>query len=411
MSWVFTRQMPTLPTLTRPRPLIALVAVLMLLSPATAVARAAAPASPSIPQGFVGVNVDGPVFPDLDNHLDLGRQLGVMVSGGVQSVRAVFDWARAQPYSNWNDVPAGQASNFVDVAGVPTRFDITDQIVGLAAQRGLSVLPVVVNSPAWDADQLDGKAEANPRSVYWYGQYLQALVERYGPRGSFWAHRRTRQPIRMWQIWNEPDLARFWSEQPFAPSYVNMLQAAHTAIKQVDPSAKVVLGGLTNFSWHDLDSIYKVPGARSAFDVVAIHPYTDQPRGVIKILGYAHGVMSAHGDGRKPLIADEISWPSSRRQTNQNYFSWATTAAQQARNVAAIIPLLARNRKRIGLSAFYYYTWAGHEFRNADPWSFAGLFNYTGGGHFVAKPAFAAFKRAALALEHCRAKATATRCR
>jgi hypothetical protein len=348
------------------------------------------------------------VFPDADNHLDLGRQLDVMVSGGVESVRIVFDWAQAQPYSSWNDVPAGQSSQFVDVAGIPTRFAATDQVVGLAAQRGLSVLPVVVNSPGWDANQLDGKAEANPRSVYWYAEFLKALVERYGPNGSFWAHSAARQPIRMWQIWNEPDLPTYWSVTPFAPSYVTMLAAARAAIKGVDPRAQIVLGGLTNYSWRDVAAIYRVPGARSLFDVVAIHPYTKRPQGVIKILGYVRGVMDGNGDRRKPMLADEISWPSSLGQTN-GYIGWATTARQQARNVAAIIPLLARSRARLGISAFYYYTWAGQEYHNANPWNFAGLFDYTG-HRLIAKPAFAAFTRAALALERCRAKTRDTSC-
>lgn len=392
--------MPKLPSLR----LIVLLASLALIAPAAAQATSAA-----VPQGFVGVNADGPVFPDTDHHINLDQQLGTMVSGGVESVRVVFDWSQAQPYANWDEVPAAQRSQFVDVAGIPTRFDSTDQIVGEAAAHHLSVLPVVVNSPGWDANQLDGRAEANPRSVYWYGQYLQALVLRYGPKGTFWAHRAVKQPIGMWQIWNEPDLKRFWSVQPFAPTYVVMLQAASAAIKAVDPGAKVVLGGLTNYSWKDLESIYRVPGARSAFDVVAIHPYTKQPEGVIKLLGYARGVMDGNGDRSKPMIADEISWPSSVGQTNQNYFTWIATRAGQASNVEKILPLLASNRARLRLTGFYYYTWAGHEFHNAPPWNFAGLFDYTG-GRFLAKPAFTAFKRAALALEHCRAKVTATRC-
>jgi hypothetical protein len=77
--------------------------------------------------------------------------------------------------------------------------------------------------------------------------------------------------------------------------------------------------------------------------------------------------------------------------------------------VATIIPLLVKNRKRLGIAGFYYYTWAGQEYRNADPWNFAGLVAYTGRS-LVTKPAFSAFKRAALALEHCRAKTTAGAC-
>jgi hypothetical protein len=409
--------MPKLAPLKLPRSLIAALALglLFAFAPVATVMAAApkrkpAPAKPipKVPQGFVGVNTDGPVYPDTDDHVDLAQQLGLMASSGVQNIRVVFDWAQAQPYASWNDVPAGQSSQYVDVGGIPTKFGALDQIVGLAAQRGLTMLPVVVNSPAWDADQLDGEYEANPRSVYWYALFLQALVQRYGPQGSFWAHAPAKLAIRMWQIWNEPDLIRYWSVQPFADTYVTMLRAARAAIKQADPGAKIVLGGLTNYSWRDLASIYNVKGARSLFDVVAIHPYTKQPKGVLKILGYVRGVMAGNGDRRKPLIADEISWPSSLKQTD-GYIGWATTAAGQARNVAKIVPMLAQNRTRLGLAGFYYYTWAGQEYHNANPWNFAGLLDYTG-HRLMPKPAFNAFKQAALAIEHCRVKTVGSRC-
>ena len=82
----------------------------------------------------------------------------------------------------------------------------------------------------------------------------------------------------MWQIWNEPNTST-WPIQPFAKTYVALVRAARTAISRVDPGAKVVLAGMPNYSWHDLETIYRVRGARRLFDVVAIHPYTAQPAG------------------------------------------------------------------------------------------------------------------------------------
>jgi hypothetical protein len=390
----------------RPRiALLGLAIVLILLATASTAAAATKQSTKRpVPQGFVGMMVDGPVYPDTDNHVNLARQLDVMVSTGVQTLRAVFDWEKAQPYVGWSDVPASQAKSFVDVAGIPTRFGPLDQLVGLAAGRGLSILPVVINSPRWDADTNNPAVEANPRSVYWYAQFAKALVERYGPKGTFWAHRSAKVPIRMWQIWNEPNIPAFWPVQPFAQSYVYMLSAAREAIKGADPTAKIVLAGMPNYSWVDLGKIYRIAGARSLFDVVAIHPYTKTPQGVITILSYARRVMNANGDRAKPMLADEVSWPSSAGKTKHNLgFDFATSEAQEARNVGQVLPLLAKNRKRLNLAGFYYYTWAATERRNALPFEFAGLFRYTA-NRFIAKPVFDVFRRSALALEHCRAK-------
>jgi hypothetical protein len=183
-----------------------------------------------------------------------------------------------------------------------------------------------------------------------------------------------------------------------------MLSAARVAIKSADPSAKIVLAGMANYSWIDLSKVYKVQGARSLFDVVAIHPYTKTPRGVITILSYVRRVMNANGDRRKPILADEVSWPSSAGKTKHNVgLDFATSEAQEARNVGQLLPLLAKNRKRLNLAGFDYYTWAGRERRNSLPFEFAGLFRYTA-DRFIAKPVFGVFKREALALEHCRAK-------
>ncbi|MBV9496181.1 MAG: site-specific integrase, partial [Acidobacteria bacterium] len=52
----------------------------------------------------------------------------------------------------------------------------------------------------------------------------------------------------------------------------------------------------------------------------------DLAAGVITIIGNVRAVMNRHGDGRKPIIASEVSWPSSAGQTSHNGgFDFATT--------------------------------------------------------------------------------------
>ena len=209
--------------------------------------------------------VDGPV---LQNGVDLPRQLDKMVASGVESLRAVFSWNDAQPYASWSDVPSSLIGKFVSTpGGLPTDFSQTDQIVGLAARRGLSVLPVPMYAPVWDLETNPPRWDYDP--VNWpiqphdpapYADYLGALVARYGPQGTFWSQNPSipRMPIRRWQVWNEPNLNYFWSSEPFADTYVVLLRAAHDAIKRADPGAQVVLAGLANDSWNALDSIYQV---------------------------------------------------------------------------------------------------------------------------------------------------------
>lgn len=366
-------------------------------------------AAARVPRGFIGIMLDGPVF---SRHVSLDRQMGAMARDGVESVRVVFSWSNAQPYENWQQVPQREISEFTDgPSDIPTDFRFSDGVVRAAALHGMSVLPVPVYAPEWDV--LPGGSHAQPKRVGPYADYLTALVERYGPNGTFWEAnpRLPYLPIRSWQVWNEPDMDYFWTQFPFAPSYVALLRAAHAAIKQADPRAKVILAGLANRSWTALASIYRVRGAGKLFDAAAAHPYTAQARGVIKILGYVRRVMNRHGDAHKPLLVTEFGWPSSLGRSPAT-FGIATTEKGQASRLAAVIPLLARDRRRLGLSGVDLYTWMGLEGPDEPTFDYSGLLAFDPSRNAVRrKPALAVFRRAALALEGCREKSSvATRC-
>jgi hypothetical protein len=389
-----------------PRRLPAVVAVLVLgaaVSAGPASARAASkpskPAAP-VPAGFVGMNLSSPLFPQTLGGIGLANQLNEMVKSGVQTIRVVFDWSYAQPYASWSEVPALARSQFTDVGGVPIRFGQIDEIVGLAAAWGLRILPTVMFTPSWDAYSPASWALAIPSNDAPFAAFCAALVQRYGPHGSFWIDSQPADPIRSWQIWNEPNIPYYWDVKPFQQSYVGLLQAAHGAIGSVDPKAKVVLAGLAGYSWQSLRAIYEAGGGK-LFNVVSAHPYTKQPSGVIVILRRVRRVMNQFRYPKEPIIADEVSWPSSAGQTNETdgIPDIETTPAGQAKDIAQLLPLLARNRKALVLSGFDYYTWAGLDDPGGNLFDFSGLFHVSATGALSAKPAYYAFRRAALALE------------
>ncbi len=376
----------------------------------TALAAAAGPASARVPQGFVGATVEGPLYPVTNSHLNLPHEFDLMVGDGVENVRAAFDWAAAQPYESWSQVPAADASQFVSGPdNVPTTFAVTDPLVANAAQHGMTLLPVVVYSPYWDAVTKGSRVE--PAKDAPYANFLTALIQRYGPHGTFWSTHPDipKRPIRAWQVWNEPNVSLYWSVKNFQSSYVALLKAAHQAIKHADPGAKVVLAGMPNYSWDYLAGIYRIHGARSLFDEVAVHPYTYQPSGVITILDRVRGVMDRYGDGRKSMLATEVGWPSALGKTHQKY-GYKTTEAGQASKTGALMRLLANNRGRLRLAGFDYETWMGTEYHDAPSFNFSGLIAFRG-GKAVVKPALASFRHAALVIENCRRKgSTATVC-
>src|SRR5579859_198695 len=110
----------------------ALCAAACLLSlPSLAAAHSSRPAR--VPQGFVGMVVGEPVFPDTDGVGALPSQVDLMVSSGVESVRAVFDWNSAQPYATWSDLrraapPDEQQFSSDGVDQVPTNWTALDAL-------------------------------------------------------------------------------------------------------------------------------------------------------------------------------------------------------------------------------------------------------------------------------------------
>ena len=70
-----------------------------------------------------------------------------MARSGVETVRTVFDWSRAQP-----------------APGV-TSFTETDRLVTLAAAHRIDLLPVVIYSPGWAAEYAGQSRLAAARGV------------------------------------------------------------------------------------------------------------------------------------------------------------------------------------------------------------------------------------------------------
>lgn len=359
-------------------PLIALCCLL---------ATPSAGAAPRVPQGFFGMSVDGAMF---RTDLDQRREFGVMTRAGVESVITEVNWNFLQPRKD-----------------VPPDFTRIDRVVLNAARRGMRVTANVLYTPAWAA--VDPGNGASPPRPAEYAYFLIQLVQRYGPRGRFWAEHPEVAPryVRDWQIWNEPPSKGFWSLQPFQKRYVALLKAARFGIKYADPGARVVLAGLTWRSWEDIAKIYKA-GGQGLFDAVSLHPYTRRPVDVLAIVRAVRRVMAANGDAKLPVLITELSWPTGKGRSQED-FGYEVTPAEQAERIAEILPLLAGARKRLRIERVYWFSWLSSD-RGRATFDYAGLRTITG-TKTRDKPGLAAYRKTVLALEGCRRKGrTVARC-
>jgi hypothetical protein len=331
----------------------------------------AAASAQGLPKDFFGMMANGP----LDSpKTDLMAEDAVMRAAGVESQRIPFDWDRIQRDPN-----------------APPDWSGTDHKVLAAAANGMSVLALVVGSPPW-ASTHPGIPLSPPKDPATYGNFLRLAIARYGPFGTFWTEHAEVAPIpiRAWQIWNEPNLSDYFSVQPFPKPYVRLLRAARTAIKAADPGATVVMAGLANFSWRDLERLYKAR-VKGLFDVAAVHPFSGFPRDSVKIVVYNRRVMDRHGDKRKPIWLTELTWTSAKGKT-KNVHNWETTQAGQASRLTRGYTLYIKNRQRLRLQRIYWYTWAGYD-RPPNSFEYSGLRHSTSDSVFSDKPALAAFRK------------------
>jgi hypothetical protein len=136
-------------------------------------------------------------------------------------------------------------------------------------------------------------------------------VRRYAPKG-----------VHAYEVWNEPNIARFWPSGPNAAEFVSFLAAAYPVAKAADPSATVLMGGLSKSDYDFLAQMYAA-GGRPYFDAVAVHPYTGSvdptwcwnQAGTTKLAKDAfcaieevRNTMVAAGDSAKSIWLTEFGW-------------------------------------------------------------------------------------------------------
>jgi hypothetical protein len=344
---------------------------------------AAAPAQAAkrqVPRGWLGVVADGPLMEGMPAPAE--TEWDLLAGSGAESVRIGFHWPVIQPDE-----------------GTPPDLTTTDAIVLAAASRGVRLLPVVQGTPAWAARDPDEGVASPPRRVGDFTAFLRVLIARYGAHGTLWSdHLEVRAlPIRDWQIWNEPNFRDFWSQQPFAKSFVPLMRASHRAVHKADKHARAILAGMANRSWTGLDRFYKA-GGRGTFDAVALHPFTKKAKNVVRVVELAREVMRRHHDGRTPVWVTELSFPAAKGKVDKPY-GFETTQAGQVKALRTAVRSLAAHRRKLRIERVFWYAWLTEESRgNSFGWS--GL-RRSRDGKVVSSSALPAFRSVARTLEGC----------
>ncbi len=267
------------------------------------------------------------------------QQLEAMKATGITSVRVDAKWSEGQPDG-------------------PDSYDWTalDQVVASIQKVGLSADLIIDGCPRWAAvSGAQGNQFAQPASPAAFANWAAAVAKRYDGKGA-----------KYFEIWNEPNNPSFWAPRPDPAAYTADLKAAYAAIKNVDPSAIVLSGGLapepnSSTSYAPLTFLADMyaDGARGSFDGVGFHPYsypidpdTFNPGSAWSQMSQTspsiRSIMAANGDSVKKIWITEFGAPTSGTTDNASY-------AEQSEE---LVQAISQVKQLSWIGSFYIYTWS-----------------------------------------------------
>ncbi|MBG0832173.1 carbohydrate binding domain-containing protein [Planomonospora sp. ID67723] len=215
-------------------------------------------------------------------------------------------------------------------------FKMMNYFMKSAADNDVSVLYTLGSPPSWAASNQKAGAygpgsAAMPKDIEDWRRYVREVATRYKGR------------IQMYEMWNEPDYAKFWNGTP--AQLAELTRVAAEEIGKADPAAKIVSPGITTNGLNWLDA-YFAAGAGKHVDVVGSHIYFGlRPEGVLPRIRNVRKIMKAHGLGGLPLRVTEgapmgrtsVSGPAEGAASRALALFWA-----------------------YGVSGFDWYTWDRH---------------------------------------------------
>jgi hypothetical protein len=188
--------------------------------------------------------------------------------------------------------------------GGPYDWSLFDPVARAAKEQGTPVNAVLGYASGWA-----GKPECKetevircaPEDVTGSGDFAKfavAAVTRYAAQG-----------IHTYELWNEPNTIARWNPGPSAAAYAQMVREVCPAIKDADPHAVVILGGLAlgdkpgDIPMVDFVKRFYDAESSDCWDALSVHIYNPGPD-TWPLLSAVRKVMTGHGDSRRIWLSE-----------------------------------------------------------------------------------------------------------
>lgn len=227
---------------------------------------------------------------------DIMTRLQAMKDAGAKWVRFDIDWSLIQ-----EDGP-----NSYDWKGY-------DGVVSVAQELGLEPIALLTYTPSWARISNCSSSKCAPADPAQFAKFASLAADRYSKKG-----------VKVWEIWNEENYYGYWMPAVDISSYISLLKSSYLAIKNIDPTATVLTGGLAavmtgqgNIGEVDFVKLLYTGGAKGFFDGVSVHPYSYPFLPTYNTVGnpwpgmlQMHQVMSNYGDEQKKIWITEFGAPT-----------------------------------------------------------------------------------------------------
>lgn len=212
----------------------------------------------------------------INGHIPNEQELSMMERAGIRWCRMDFLWEINEPEKdkfNWKTF---------------------DEVFSNSRKHAVYPLPILCYNSRWGSRKSENGRGYVPDLTNWL-PYVRGAVKRY------------KDFVRYWEVWNEPNIG-FWTGT--FEEYAELLKETYKAIKEVDGTAMVVMGGTAGTDLRFIEELYKkgVP-----FDIVNIHPYgyPSAPESYLEgQINACRELMKKYGDEKKPIWITEYGWPN-----------------------------------------------------------------------------------------------------
>lgn len=269
------------------------------------------------------------------------------------------------PFASWRLWDAYAAWPWLEPDRGRWTWEVADRLIDLATQHGVEVLLPLGLSPTWASARPAERSAygrpglaAPPAQLDDWRRYVAAVATRYAGR------------VALYEIWNEPNLAEFYTGD--VAGMVALCREARAIVRRIDPAARVVSPSATELAgvaWLDR---FLAAGGADCFDAVGFHLYVrpDGPEAMVGLVARIWDVLRAHGIADRPLWNTETGWDIARTAATPGAADDADAAPRPgalAEDAAAAIVARALILARAaGIARFYWYAWDNADMGLAD---------------------------------------------